>query len=146
VLNFLEACKFLAYHIFFLLSNRRRDSLKQRDRDSNKEDESKRKSIPFDMVRQKSDLNKESLTDSNRILPTKKESTNATLSKRTSTVFGKVSKFRHLKGTTGHKSTQIENLRNLSRQIPGECDGFHGEFCLCGARMLLLMSFCFFCS
>ncbi|XP_023292448.2 coronin-7 isoform X4 [Lucilia cuprina] len=44
--------------------------------------------------------------------------------KRTSTVFGKVSKFRHLKGTPGHKSTHIENLRNLSRQIPGECNGF----------------------
>ncbi|XP_043867292.1 coronin-7 isoform X3 [Drosophila mojavensis] len=47
--------------------------------------------------------------------------------KRTSTVFGKVSKFRHLKGTPGHKSTHIENLRNLSRQIPGECNGFHAN-------------------
>uniref|UniRef100_A0A1A9V0J8 Coronin n=1 Tax=Glossina austeni TaxID=7395 RepID=A0A1A9V0J8_GLOAU len=47
-----------------------------------------------------------------------------TSTKRTSTVFGKVSKFRHLKGTPGHKSTHIENLRNLSRQIPGECNGF----------------------
>jgi coronin-7 len=43
-------------------------------------------------------------------------------SKRTSTVFGKVSKFRHLKGTTGHKSTHIENIKNISRQISGECD------------------------
>lgn len=49
------------------------------------------------------------------------------LSKRTSTVFGKVSKFRHLKGTTGHKSTHIENVKNINRQISGECDGFHGE-------------------
>lgn len=40
---------------------------------------------------------------------------------------GKVSKFRHLKGTPGHKSTHIENIRNISRQIPGECNGFHGE-------------------
>lgn len=48
--------------------------------------------------------------------------------KRTSTVFGKVSKFRHLKGTTGHKSTHIENIKNISRQISGECDGFHANF------------------
>ncbi|XP_075159287.1 coronin isoform X4 [Haematobia irritans] len=57
----------------------------------------------------------------------KKSATEAaitTSTKRTSTVFGKVSKFRHLKGTPGHKSTHIENLRNLSRQIPGECNGF----------------------
>lgn len=62
----------------------------------------------------------------------KKSATEATfsstaLTKRTSTVFGKVSKFRHLKGTPGHKSTHIENLRNLSRQIPGECNGFHAN-------------------
>jgi coronin-7 len=48
-------------------------------------------------------------------------------SKRTSTVFGKVSKFRHLKGTTAHKSTHIENIKNISRQISGECDGFHAN-------------------
>ncbi|XP_011297691.1 coronin-7 isoform X1 [Fopius arisanus] len=47
--------------------------------------------------------------------------------KRTSTVFGRVSKFRHLKGTPGHKSTHIENIRNISRQISGECDGFHAN-------------------
>ncbi|GAB0089346.1 Coronin [Sergentomyia squamirostris] len=47
--------------------------------------------------------------------------------KRTSTVFGRVSKYRHLKGTPGHKSTSIENVRNVSRQLPGECDGFHGN-------------------
>lgn len=40
---------------------------------------------------------------------------------------GRVSKFRHLKGTPGHKSTHIENIRNISRQISGECDGFHGK-------------------
>lgn len=49
-------------------------------------------------------------------------------SKRTSTVFGKVSKFRHLKGTPLHKSTHIENLRNISRQIPPECDVFHANY------------------
>lgn len=60
----------------------------------------------------------------------KKNHTNGSsnISKRTSTVFGKVSKFRHLKGTTGHKSTHIENLRNISRQIPPECDVFHANF------------------
>ncbi|XP_071452405.1 coronin-7 isoform X1 [Hetaerina americana] len=47
--------------------------------------------------------------------------------KRTSTVFGRVSKFRHLKGTPLHKSTHIENVRNISRQISGECDGFHAN-------------------
>lgn len=51
-----------------------------------------------------------------------------TSTKRTSTVFGKVSKFRHLKGTPGHKSTHIENLRNLSRQTPGECNGFTANY------------------
>ncbi|XP_073998500.1 coronin isoform X2 [Rhodnius prolixus] len=45
--------------------------------------------------------------------------------KRTSTVFGRVSKYRHLKGTPAHKSQFIENVRNVSRQISGECDGFH---------------------
>ncbi|OAD58963.1 Coronin-7 [Eufriesea mexicana] len=39
----------------------------------------------------------------------------------------RVSKFRHLKGTPGHKSTHIENIRNISRQISGECDGFHAN-------------------
>jgi coronin-7 len=48
-------------------------------------------------------------------------------SKRTSTVFGKVSKFRHLKGTPAHKSSHIENIKNVSRQISGECDGFHAN-------------------
>lgn len=41
-------------------------------------------------------------------------------------IVGRVSKFRHLKGTPAHKSFHIENVRNLSRQISGECDGFHG--------------------
>lgn len=51
----------------------------------------------------------------------------AAIGKRTSTVFGRVSKFRHLKGTPGHKSTQIDNVRNISRQLGGECDGFHAN-------------------
>ncbi|XP_069995134.1 coronin-7 isoform X4 [Penaeus vannamei] len=37
--------------------------------------------------------------------------------------FRRVCKFRHLKGTPGHKSTCIENLRDLNRTTPGECDG-----------------------
>jgi hypothetical protein len=43
---------------------------------------------------------------------------------------GRVSKFRHLKGTPLHKSLHIENIRNVSRQISGECDGFHGNYLL----------------
>ena len=46
--------------------------------------------------------------------------------RRTLTVFGRVSKFRHLKGTPAHKSQCIDNIRNVSRQVPGECDGFQG--------------------
>ncbi|XP_047494430.1 coronin-7-like isoform X3 [Penaeus chinensis] len=37
--------------------------------------------------------------------------------------FRRVCKFRHLKGTPGHKSTCIENIRDLNRTTPGECDG-----------------------
>lgn len=33
-----------------------------------------------------------------------------------------------MKGTTGHKSTHIENIRNIGRQLPGECDGFQANF------------------
>ncbi|XP_026328075.1 coronin-7 isoform X2 [Hyposmocoma kahamanoa] len=51
--------------------------------------------------------------------------------KRTSTVFGKVSKFRHLKGTPGHKSVQVENIKNISRQISGECNGFYANGVRC---------------
>ncbi|XP_065334722.1 coronin-7 isoform X1 [Cloeon dipterum] len=47
--------------------------------------------------------------------------------KRTSTVFGRVSKFRHLKGTFMPKATHIENIRNISQQLPKECDGFHAN-------------------
>jgi coronin-7 len=57
-----------------------------------------------------------------------KNSANEFGTKRTTTVFGKVSKFRHLKGVPAHKSFHIENLRNVSRQIPSESDVFCGEF------------------
>ncbi|XP_059474037.1 coronin-7 [Neocloeon triangulifer] len=46
---------------------------------------------------------------------------------RTSTVFGRVSKFRHLKGTFMPKAFHIENIRNISQQLPKECDGFHAN-------------------
>ncbi|XP_039310008.1 coronin-7 isoform X3 [Solenopsis invicta] len=92
---------------------RRRDSFKAKS-EVIKEDETK-KNIP--MLRQQSmDPKLE-----------KVEPVVTPASKRTSTVFGKVSKFRHLKGTPGHKSTHIENIRNISRQISGECDGFHAN-------------------
>ncbi|XP_063895402.1 coronin-7 isoform X3 [Helicoverpa armigera] len=55
--------------------------------------------------------------------------------KRTSTVFGKVSKFRHLKGTPGHKSTQVENIKNISRQISGECNGFYANGVRCAVPL-----------
>ena len=35
------------------------------------------------------------------------------------------SKFRHLHGTLMHKSNNLENVRNLSISMPGDCDGFH---------------------
>ncbi|XP_008213494.1 coronin-7 isoform X4 [Nasonia vitripennis] len=94
-------------------SMRRRDSFKTKS-DIIKEDEVK-KVIP--MLRQQSmDPRLE-----------KPEPITTPTPKRTSTVFGRVSKFRHLKGTPGHKSTHIENIRNISRQISGECDGFHAN-------------------
>ena len=41
------------------------------------------------------------------------------------------SKYRHLKGTPAHKSLNIENLRNLSKSIPGESNMFcaNKKFC-----------------
>ncbi|CAL1674426.1 unnamed protein product [Lasius platythorax] len=92
---------------------RRRDSFKAKS-EMIKEDEAK-KSIPI-LRQQSMDPKLE-----------KVEPVAAPASKRTSTVFGRVSKFRHLKGTPGHKSTHIENIRNISRQISGECDGFHAN-------------------
>ncbi|XP_032662962.1 coronin-7 isoform X2 [Odontomachus brunneus] len=92
---------------------RRRDSFKTKS-EVIKEDEAK-KSIPI-LRQQSMDPRLE-----------KVEPVATPASKRTSTVFGRVSKFRHLKGTPGHKSTHIENIRNISRQISGECDGFHAN-------------------
>ncbi|XP_014488330.1 PREDICTED: coronin-7 isoform X2 [Dinoponera quadriceps] len=92
---------------------RRRDSFKTKS-EVIKEDETK-KTIPI-LRQQSMDPRLE-----------KVEPVATPASKRTSTVFGRVSKFRHLKGTPGHKSTHIENIRNISRQISGECDGFHAN-------------------
>ncbi|XP_058442942.1 coronin-7 isoform X2 [Malaya genurostris] len=104
---------------------RRRDSLKSRGEQKNDEDAiSPPPSV--ELIRNRSDLSRENLpVDINK----RNNSNNSanTTSKRTSTVFGRVSKFRHLKGTPGHKTTHIENIRNLSRQIPGECDGFQAN-------------------
>ncbi|XP_076165330.1 coronin-7-like isoform X2 [Ptiloglossa arizonensis] len=47
--------------------------------------------------------------------------------KRTSTVFGRVSKFRHLKSTPGHKSTHIEIIWDIKLPRYEECDGFHAN-------------------
>ncbi|XP_043509239.1 coronin-7 isoform X2 [Frieseomelitta varia] len=92
---------------------RRRDSFKTKN-EVIKEDEVKK---VISMLRQQSMDPRLEKVD-NSVTPTPK---------RTSTVFGRVSKFRHLKGTPGHKSTHIENIRNISRQISGECDGFHAN-------------------
>ncbi|KAG7207127.1 hypothetical protein KM043_001001 [Ampulex compressa] len=94
---------------------RRRDSFKTKS-ETIKEDEAKKVAAPAVLRQQSMDPRLE-----------KVESSATPTTKRTSTVFGRVSKFRHLKGTTGHKSTHIENVRNVSRQISGECDGFHAN-------------------
>ncbi|XP_029711718.1 coronin-7 isoform X3 [Aedes albopictus] len=104
---------------------RRRESLKVRGEQSKTDEEIMPPPSSVEFTRNRSDLCKENLpADIN-----KRNNANSanTTSKRTSTVFGRVSKFRHLKGTPGHKSTHIENIRNLSRQIPGECDGFQAN-------------------
>ncbi len=33
-----------------------------------------------------------------------------------------MTKFRHMKGTPLHKSKHFENLKNLSKALPAECD------------------------
>ncbi|KAJ8951735.1 hypothetical protein NQ318_012586 [Aromia moschata] len=95
---------------------RRKDSLKNRrnTEDVLKEDNN-RKSVP---ISKQQSLEQQAGRKSEILAPTPK---------RTSTVFGRVSKFRHLKGTPAHKSFHIENVRNISRQISGECDGFHAN-------------------
>uniref|UniRef100_A0A182NVF3 Coronin n=1 Tax=Anopheles dirus TaxID=7168 RepID=A0A182NVF3_9DIPT len=114
---------------------RRLEMLKARDEQKTSVDDSMLMPPPTgaDFMRKRSDLTKETLSDTvKRSNTTAGVATSAANNnnnvgvalKRTSTVFGRVSKFRHLKGTPGHKSTHIENIRNLSRQIPGECDGF----------------------
>ncbi|XP_052900121.1 coronin-7 isoform X2 [Anopheles moucheti] len=112
---------------------RRLDSLKVRGEQKTCSDDSELMPPPMstDFLRNRSDLSKENMPDivkrSNSTAGVSSAANNNVASKRTSTVFGRVSKFRHLKGTPGHKSTHIENIRNLSRQIPGECDGFQAN-------------------
>ncbi|XP_055540913.1 coronin-7 isoform X2 [Wyeomyia smithii] len=104
---------------------RRRDSLKSRG-EQKTDEEAMPPPASVEFTRNRSDLSKENLPADIAKRNNSNNSANST-SKRTSTVFGRVSKFRHLKGTPGHKSTHIENIRNLSRQIPGECDGFQAN-------------------
>uniref|UniRef100_A0A182QAX7 Coronin n=1 Tax=Anopheles farauti TaxID=69004 RepID=A0A182QAX7_9DIPT len=115
---------------------RRLDSLKTRGEHKTSVDDSALMPPPActDFLRKRSDLTKETMPDivkrSNTtagVTTANNNNNNSAALKRTSTVFGRVSKFRHLKGTPGHKSTHIENIRNLSRQIPGECDGFQAN-------------------
>ncbi|XP_050498139.1 coronin-7 isoform X1 [Diabrotica virgifera virgifera] len=95
---------------------RRKDSFKNRkNAEDLLKDDNNRKSMP---IAKQQSLDPVGVRKSEVSMPTPK---------RTSTVFGRVSKFRHLKGTPLHKSFHIENIRNLSRQIPGECDGFQAN-------------------
>ncbi|CAH2006359.1 unnamed protein product [Acanthoscelides obtectus] len=91
---------------------RRKDSFKNRKNEEILKEDN-RKSVP---------VSKQQSLD-----PGRKSEAATPTPKRTSTVFGRVSKFRHLKGTPAHKSFHIENIRNISRQISGECDGFHAN-------------------
>lgn len=45
------------------------------------------------------------------------------------------SKFRHLHGSPMHKSLNIENVRNLSKSIPGESDYFHANRAFCAVPL-----------
>lgn len=45
------------------------------------------------------------------------------------------SKFRHLHGSAMHKSLNIENVRNLSKSIPGESDYFHANRTFCAVPL-----------
>lgn len=47
----------------------------------------------------------------------------------------KTHKFKHLKGTPMKKATHIENLKNLSKNIPGECDMFHANRTCCAVPL-----------
>uniref|UniRef100_A0A0K2SZ79 Coronin n=1 Tax=Lepeophtheirus salmonis TaxID=72036 RepID=A0A0K2SZ79_LEPSM len=44
-----------------------------------------------------------------------------------SKVFGRISKFKHLKGESLHKSKHFENLKNLSKTVPAECNMVHAN-------------------
>ncbi|XP_052868996.1 coronin-7 [Anopheles cruzii] len=106
---------------------RRRESLKVRGEQKISDDTDAMPPPSSDFLPIRKDLTKENVPDTIKRSNSTTSNANNTVSKRTSTVFGRVSKFRHLKGTPGQRSTNIDNIRNLSRQIPGECDGFHAN-------------------
>ena len=45
-----------------------------------------------------------------------------TLGNNRTSKFGRVTKFKHMKGTPMHKSMHFENLKNLSKSVPADCD------------------------
>jgi len=49
------------------------------------------------------------------------------LPKRATRIFGRVAKFRHLKGTLTPRNTFLENFRGLDNALPTECNGFHAN-------------------
>jgi len=49
------------------------------------------------------------------------------LPKRATRIFGRVAKFRHLKGTLTPRNTHLENFRGLDNALPTECNGFHAN-------------------
>jgi len=52
-----------------------------------------------------------------------------------SSVGMKQSKFRHIEGSTMHRSLHVDNVRNISQSIPGESDGFHVNPKYCAVPM-----------
>ena len=48
--------------------------------------------------------------------------TSPNLSNNRTSKFGRVTKFKHMKGTPMHKSMHFENLKNLSKSVPADCD------------------------
>jgi len=57
-----------------------------------------------------------------QVRPTSQAKANGRASK-----FGRVTKFKHLKGTPLHKSQHFENLKNLSKSVSAECDIIHAN-------------------
>ena len=49
------------------------------------------------------------------------------LSNNRTSKFGRVTKFKHMKGTPMHKSMHFENLKNLSKSVAADCDVIHAN-------------------